>query len=349
MWIKRGIMSRCVKRHLIASARKVIRWCTPEKPWLVDAPWMHPGVSYGWRWIEPSYVASLVLHGVPELAREWTGPLHSIGFDLTISGVFCHQSPKVEMEGTQGSDAPPKGECELGDLLIIHDHKSANGEEFRRAVLVQAKMDHASGHPAENLRQYFLYRNWPDFKITRPRVFAKRIWNLRDNSAGARYGFINLKNADTSRGPSSPWALVPTSNAMTNGRQGVDLAVYLVNMLEFNRNACAGRKADVQGGDPWSDLIKEMLKRLELRKFRDKQLLGEGKTGPRVTRVSVAYQDISFKQDDESIMLSFVCAGALVDDGDGGDGSRHWVEPERSAGISTILIETSERRDATSH
>jgi hypothetical protein len=80
---------------LTRSAREVIRWCTPERPWL-DWPWPHIGShNFGGRWCEPAYVASFVLYGVPKLADAWREPLNIAGLGLRITGVFCHQSPKV--------------------------------------------------------------------------------------------------------------------------------------------------------------------------------------------------------------------------------------------------------------
>ena len=95
-------MALTLRRTLTASARQVVRWCTPGTPaGLYPVPWpplIHLDEdNFAGRWHEPAYVTSFVLYGVPKLAAEWAAPLDKAAkVGLRITGVFCHQSPKVE-------------------------------------------------------------------------------------------------------------------------------------------------------------------------------------------------------------------------------------------------------------
>ena len=326
-------MALTLRRTLIASARQVIRWCTPETPWAMAPPfWPINPTSFAGRWHEPAYVASFVLFGVPRLAAEWSRPLNAEGYGLCITGVFCHQSPKVEMNRAEWVSG---GECELGDLLIVHDHKGRDATAtIRRAVLVQAKMPFATGSFADNPRQSFLYERWPYFWIRKPDVFDKnRRWDLGDNSQGARYAQI-MPGASRRRflRARSPWAFQSCSGE-TILRQSDDMAAFLVAMLDFDGLASRGRKATVGGSDDWSALIDVMLDKMKVRAFTNKQLLGQ-RRGPRVVSAIAGNH-----------FLRFVAAGSSQFGGDGGGEAEPRIPEDANPGVSMVLIETSAHPD----
>lgn len=321
-------MALTLRRTLTASARQVIRWCTPGTPLGVHPiswpPIINPN-NFAGRWHEPAYVASFVLYGVPKLAAEWAAPLDAIKVGLRITGVFCHQSPKVVMNRTAWADG---GECELGDLLVVHDHRRPGDKApLRRAVLVQAKMPYATGHIDANPRQSFLYESWPTFCITKPEnVFPNRPWDLANNSEGARYAHI-APNAPPRRllRARSPWSFVPCTSSLAL-RGAEDMARFLAVMLDFDGQATRGRKATEGGADDWSALIDVMLTKMKLREFANRQLLGPHR-GPRVV---VAFAG--------GATLQLVCAGAAPP---GGEGREPMVPGDAQPGVSTVWIETS--------
>jgi hypothetical protein len=330
-------MTFALRKTLIAKARDVVRWCTPLTPWVIAPPFFWPSHDYSpsdfaGRWFEPAYVASFVLYGVPKLAAEWAAPLNAAGFGLRISGVFCHQSPKVEMTRSEWQSG---GECELGDLLVVHDHVGANGEiTSRRAVLVQAKMPHATGYVADNPRQSFLYEHWPLFRITKPKILRTAWYDLTDNSQGARYAQIT-PDAPKRRyliKRQSPWALV-SCTANISPPLNDDMAAFLVSMLDFDGQASRGRPATVGGQDPWSALVDLLLDKMKLREFTNRQLPRRHHRGPRVVTAFT-----SGEADD--VRFDLVCAGPVPPGGDGtGDETR--VPEGGGPGVSTLLIETS--------
>jgi len=321
-------MAFLYQRSLVASARRVIRWCSSGPPW--ELPNVNPN-NFAGRWYEPAYVASFVLFGIPRLAEEWSPELDAAGYGLRITGVFCHQSPKVEMSRSQWT--VDEGECELGDLLVVHDH-FAEGSTIptRRAVLAQAKMQRGKSRLVDNPRQAFLYEHWPVFRITKPGIFEKRDWNLEDNREGARYAEIT---PEARRRylllPRSPWALRPCAPAAAGPGSAEDMASFLVSMLDLNGRARRGRPAMTEGDlDDWSALIDEMLRLMKVRDFADKQLLGRHR-GPRLVTRFAGNQT-------SAAAFQFVCSGASA--GEGGEGPEPVAPEGAGPGISTVLIET---------
>ena len=82
---------------------------------------------------EPDIVASLVLNGTKILENEWRKVFESFKIRIAITGIYCHQTPKVSFGGMVGKS------CELGDLLWCHVHSDKDGNVVRNAILYQAK------------------------------------------------------------------------------------------------------------------------------------------------------------------------------------------------------------------
>jgi hypothetical protein len=116
---------------------------------------------------EPDIVAALLSDGLPVLRTSWEGLLRPRGIQIDVAGVFCHQSPYVDLDSGGG--------CELGDLLVCYFHESDDEERSARASLVQAKVCSRGGtgtHPPTTLSfspdpkapQQVLYSTWPGFE-----------------------------------------------------------------------------------------------------------------------------------------------------------------------------------------
>ncbi|MGA2158706.1 MAG: hypothetical protein ABSG90_05770 [Dehalococcoidia bacterium] len=118
---------------------------------------------------EVEYVATLVIEGTKKLGRNWSSILSAHGIDINITGIFCHQKPKIKFPGTSMHS------IEIGDLLFCHFHTNKNNEEMRNAILYQAKMcgRQISKFGGNELKQFKLYSEWPEFKYVHPNLGKK--------------------------------------------------------------------------------------------------------------------------------------------------------------------------------
>lgn len=109
---------------------------------------------------EPDFVVGLTMVTIPMLSKYWSKVLKPNKIDMSLSSVYCHQTPKVNFDGMS------KTSCELGDLLIAHFHKNKNGDIFRNAILYQAKVSSQQPYKLKNneMDQLSLYYSWPEFK-----------------------------------------------------------------------------------------------------------------------------------------------------------------------------------------
>jgi hypothetical protein len=93
---------------------------------------------------------------LPHVDAIWRSTLDPVGVQMTLQGIVCHGHPWIRYRGAASR-------CELGDFLLVHEHKPDTGPLERRAVIVQAKIFHRSGVRAKNSIQLDLYRRWPRF------------------------------------------------------------------------------------------------------------------------------------------------------------------------------------------
>jgi hypothetical protein len=116
----------------------------------------HGGHLYRGTPSEVACIRNLIQVALPQVDAVWRGALNSVGVQVTLQGVVCHGHPWIRYRGAAAR-------CELGDFLLVHDHKPDTGPLERRAVIVQAKIFHRSGVRARNSVQLDLYRRWPRF------------------------------------------------------------------------------------------------------------------------------------------------------------------------------------------
>src|SRR5689334_10508292 len=110
---------------------------------------------------EVDFIASLIENGVDMLDREWKSILAPLGLDVSVTGVFCHQSPKVTIQQNPAKSMPTLS-CELADLLLLHSHQTASDRIFWRGTLIQMKID-AGRAVIPDEPQFWLYDEWPSF------------------------------------------------------------------------------------------------------------------------------------------------------------------------------------------
>lgn len=109
---------------------------------------------------EPDIVAHLVHEGTKILQTGWEQLLTPGGIQISILGVYCHQTPKVKFNPMN------KTCCELGDLLLYHVHTDSGGRVSRNSLLLQAKMASHHRHQIQKGEedQLSLYSYWPEFE-----------------------------------------------------------------------------------------------------------------------------------------------------------------------------------------
>ena len=212
---------------------------------------------------EPMAVASLVLVGVHDIHQAWQKHLGPHGYKVSMTGVFCHNSPQVKFTDKAGQ--PQR--CELADLLIVIDHQNAGRAVDRRASLVQAKIASGTGdipgaHTADQLE---LLMYWHPFTLPSaynqsPRDFKFPASPPTPIMSGS-YGGIDLGQ------PNKLWTQVRPQLVM-NISNGCSLGEFLAAMSMgdsgFGREAIvcpppAPTQKPLKPED-WSATIAEMLK-----------------------------------------------------------------------------------------
>lgn len=134
---------------------------------------------------EPDYVAALVLEGTKILEEGWSALLRRYNIPISITGIYCHQTPKVHYKGMQNNS------CEIGDLLWCHFHKKTDGTYYNSALLLQAKkISKLPYNISKNeMDQFNLYHKWPEFKYVKSGTLndQKRKVNPSAPRIGAQY------------------------------------------------------------------------------------------------------------------------------------------------------------------
>ena len=193
---------------------------------------------------EPDFVASLVLKSTRIIENGWRNVFNLFDIQIAVTGIYCHQTPKVNFNGMKGSS------CELGDLLWCHVHSDKNGNVSRNAILYQSKKSSKQPYvipPGSD--QIKLYTAWPAFTYTSSGTLLnnqKRQVKPAAPRRGAQFLLID------DRPPENPEAGVlgipgtyPIGSCMPNNPliDHSDLGLELVHSLEF------------LSGDPFDDKI----------------------------------------------------------------------------------------------
>lgn len=200
---------------------------------------------------EPSAVQAVTLGGVSQIAQAWNFLLRPSGLVVTTHAVFCHSSPQVDF-ASSGSSKPP---VELADLLVVVDVLGSTGPS-RRARLIQAKVAAGNGDinlsPGKEQVQLDLLSRWPNFRFI-AKAYSSTLWDLSDPLCpgnarqSGRYGGIDRDLTS--------WRQIPPSAAMSMAG-----APSLGSEIAGMALGFSGRQARLTGGDPWSDLICELMR-----------------------------------------------------------------------------------------
>lgn len=173
--------------------------------------WRSPG--------EPAYVSMLLeqaMHseGLRESIMRNLRPKGLCDSDPLLSGIFIHQKPKVQFEGSTD-------QIELGDLLLVRHHFRSGAEVPEgRAVLLQAKSARKpiTGKLKKNeAHQFDLYSNWkkafsfPNNEVGLPPDGSSH-WNFEKGPGmyanSGEYGIVSsLRSTPVSFPDRSAWAV----------------------------------------------------------------------------------------------------------------------------------------------
>lgn len=142
---------------------------------------------------EPDFLACLVLEGTKMLQNGWEILLQPFGIQVSILGIYCHQTPKVKFNNMH------KTSCEIGDILLCHFHKDRRGQIRRNSLLLQAKVTSQQPYyiPNREADQLHLYSYWPEFNyISGPLNNETRNVTPHTIHRGAQYLLIEKKSPD---------------------------------------------------------------------------------------------------------------------------------------------------------
>lgn len=207
---------------------------------------------------EPSFVASVVLGAVPDIAARWSKHLKPAGIGLDVTGLLCHGTPKVDFSAAGRPWSQPTVCRELGDLLVVHDHLSP-GKSSRTAVLVQAKKSSSGVVRRPDQHQLHLYVSWPVFQSTFSTFPAGQRDFSNATSCGqmvdcGRYGIIHTRSPG-----GADWFVVPPAAPPLNVQAGITLGSYMTRMLDATAIGF-GRRATQGGSDDWSKTVDDLLR-----------------------------------------------------------------------------------------
>lgn len=223
---------------------------------------------------EVGFVAAAVLGGVTAIANAWRPILGPAGYQVYISGVFCHQTPQATFTDSTGATVS----CELADLLLVVDDLTTRGSGRRWAALVQAKMASAGGgkklSSAMDLRQLDLYSRWPLFRLPSGYRAGDRDFSTCGHGGAkvdcGRYGLIEGK-------PNPKWHQQAPAQTMPAG--GKQLGSFLAHMVEAGQSGF-GREATGMADD-WSFTVEELLNATYASVFNYAAGFGSGNPQPR--------------------------------------------------------------------
>jgi hypothetical protein len=208
---------------------------------------------------EPDFVAGIVLESAPLIRSALIALLAPQGISVSMSAVFCHQTPQVSFD-------VPQVTCELGDLMFAYVHTTRDGLTRRNAVLFQAKTSAAQPYrvSAGESDQLRLYMDWPDFVYTKSSRLngQSRTVTPKTPHAGAQYLLIDDRSPDQ---PTSGLLGLPETYPIgccvpdLYLRDHNDLASELFNLLIFRTGRAFDDRSRAAKQNDWSQVVWDLL------------------------------------------------------------------------------------------
>lgn len=297
---------------------------------------------------EPDYVASLVINLTKHLGNGWKQILSNYGINFKVSGIFCHQTPKVQFDNMN------KSSCELGDLLWCFFHRDKLGNTIRNAILFQAKC--SSDQPMKikhnEIDQLDLYSKWPEFKYVNSGKLNGQIRHVKPSAPrlGAQYLIIDDRPVEE---PESGLLGLPNTYpigcciAQNPLIDHSDLGLELVHFISLTTGNAFDDWENAKNETGWSRTIWDLIQSSTEKAFRRSRSGIQGT--PRTHKYPLEFLDGSFVSTPgrselfESI-LGYERAnilernfGNLPPDFQ----ERQWYDEEGS-GVSVVIFESSE-------
>jgi hypothetical protein len=296
---------------------------------------------------EPDIVASLVFNWTKIIGNEWRKVFDPFKIQIAVTGIYCHQTPKVSFGGMQGNS------CELGDLLWCHVHSDIDKNVRRNAILYQAKR--SSDQPYRIHRnesdQLKLYTTWPAFTYISSGALNGQIRHVKPSAPrrGAQYLLIDDRPPERPEsgilgipGTYPIGSCIPSNPLIDHS----DLGLELVHSLEFLSGDPFDNKNIAVKENGWSRVIWDILESSAKKAFRR---IRSGYTNqPRTSGASPSEIDGCFYTTSPSIQPS---RGSLLQELVGSSFSNIDIPPnkqegqwfdEGGGGVSVLLLETFE-------
>jgi hypothetical protein len=298
---------------------------------------------------EVDYIAGLVFDGVPLVYDALQNVLRPKGVNVSVCGVFCHQSPEVDL---------PNGDaCELGDLLVVYVQTLANGRRMGNALLLQAKKTTTNSFkvPTSGQAQLDLYRFWPRFNY-RGGFLGNAGRDVRPSAPhpGGQYLLIDAAHASWpgSPGRSStsilhPLACCPPAPVVVRQKS---FEQELFELMTFQSGRSFDSRLNTGTSVGWSRVVWDLLDVGLNVAFNWSRggWVNSSRGTPSTLNVSRQYHLAFATSGDALGVATDVLGGAAASrlyglGGDGGEGNGVDTEPDpNSKGISVILIELAE-------
>lgn len=297
---------------------------------------------------EPDIVASLVLNGTKIIENEWRKAFNQFGVQLTVTGIFCHQTPKVSFTGME------RDSCELGDLLWCHVHRDLDGKVTRNTILYQAKK--SSEQPYSISRndsdQLKLYTDWPPFTYVNSGALNNQSRHVKPSAPrrGAQYLLID------DRPPERPESGImgipgtyPIGSCIPNNPliDHSDIGLEFVHSLGFLSGDPFDDRETASKENGWSKVIWDILESSTRKAFR--RVRSGYSNEPRTSGASPSEIDGCFYMTSPDIYSSgssllhdlgdFSLSNMDIPPNQRGEGS--WFD-EGGGGVSVLLLETYE-------
>ena len=302
---------------------------------------------------EPDFVGGLVLESTPLFYSALKSILRPHGISISVSGVFCHQTPQVAF------DPPQKTGCELGDILFVYVHTPKVGASRRNALLCQAKASAKQTYRlvSADKVQLRLYTDWPDFVYQRSSCHLtgqKRSVTPKSPHAGAQYLLIDDRPLDDPMSGLLGFpGTYPIGCCMPDEflHDHNHLAYELFDLFLFRSGRPFEDRHSASAKKDWSQIVWDLID-IGVRKSFNRKNSGRYKSSRIAGEILGLLDGSSFNRASASNCFSTAAevlggngASTLFGRQDGPpDNSNteknHW-EPE--AGVSVVLIETSER------
>jgi hypothetical protein len=285
---------------------------------------------------EEDYVAALILRGLPMLAQAWQPLLQQWGIRLSLTGVFCHQTPKARFRRMRKMESP-----ELADLLIVRRHGDSRGMARQVAVLIQAKMsDTGEIKLPNNDPQLFLYTTWPSFELLGQKASTTSFCLGQDKQQALYAGIAdgrppNIEPPNRAWAGFCPWAIMPPKQS---GWVEEPLSLYLVKLLNFE----AGREFFDSGttGCHWSELVHYLLEATFSLPLRTRDMRLDDPRG-----MTIGFNRMAFMLADSRLPSAYVPpirVRQIVGGGEGPPPDEREVQFAEGGEGRVVIIETSE-------